>query len=245
MPLKEHFKKQSIWAWPDATVGQRASAFVLEGLIVGALGSLVQVVFSRFYDSMAVVMLQIFLYLTYFVVLQMEGRRTLGQKLVGIRLIGLHVQEVDEGLKLGAVLMREALWFPLSFLALGLGVVMMYIRKDRMALYDLLARTRLVAMSPEPASVTVRKSVILGFLAAIGLISSFGVFALNQWTTYPLRRVVHDLKLLGYQVGRVKGSIASGFVIERLAFETDEVVCEFNGVRFVLQPVDTVETGDR
>jgi len=232
VPSREEPRRPSIWSWPDAAPGARAAAFVLDCLILAAIWGLLQVTGDRFLDSWATDLAQTLALFSYWIGFQLAGGRTVGQRVVGLRLITLEAHELDEGVPLLRLALREFVYFPISVLGLGLGVLMILLRKDRMALHDLLTRTRVVALSQEPSSEPVRMSVVLSVLAAISTVAVIGFFSIVYWTPYPLRSTVHSLELLGYRFGRMTGSLSNGFRIERMAFENDELALELRDIRF-------------
>lgn len=230
--------RASIWSWPDAAPGARAAAFVLDCLILTAIWGLLQVFCDRFLSSLATEFVQSLSIIAYWIGLQLRGGRTIGQRATGLRLIALDAQDLDEGISLLRLTMREFVYFPLSVFGLGMGVLMIVFRKDRMALHDLLSRTRVVTLSLEPSSEPVRLSAVLSVMAGITTVVVLGFSGVMYWTPYPLRSPVHALELLGYRFGRITGSLSNGFRIEQVAFENDELALELHDIRFRYQGGD-------
>lgn len=222
----------SVWAYADASPGQRAAAYVLDTLIVAVIFGILKAAAGRFAGVDLPDVAGLAASIAYFVFLQSVDGQTLGKKAVGIRVLPLDQSEAGDRVPHVRLILRETIWKFLGALLLGYGFLRILIRADRSALHDQMTRTRVVSLNREPTSSPVRLSTVLGGLVALALIGAAATYYVVNYTAYPLQKYANALEMMGLKVGPISGSLAHGYRIESISQQSDDYDFELKGIEF-------------
>lgn len=120
----------------------RLAAYILDGIVLACVSALLDALFGAkiFKSPLWLDLTEKLIALAYYVVLTVIYGQTLGKMAVGIRVI----RQDGKPNTWGAILLREIVGKPLSFLILGIGFLMIAFDRQKRALHDRLAKTYVV-----------------------------------------------------------------------------------------------------
>jgi uncharacterized RDD family membrane protein YckC len=220
------------WAWPEASPGQRLIAFVIDAVLLTALGGFMEAAARRagisMYDHG-----KSLLGLAYFLIMHARFGQTLGKKVVGIRVVDIAGTNQSGGLSLRVVLMRDFLGQIVNVFTFLLGYLLILFRSDRRGIHDMVGGTRVIALEDA-------KVIHFRYVAASGLVlllvAAGTAYHMAYHTAWPLKKAIEHMELDGWTAEGVTGSFGSGYGIAKLTRSTSEGSVEINGLHFHYDP---------
>ena len=232
-----HAAVTGTWEWPMASAGQRASAYVLDALIISAVSALLEICCEKFLAFDLPSYAAIVLWTSYSLHFHLKTGQTLGKKFVGIKLVSAEPNGIDDRPNLSQIIRRETIGRIVCQFTLWVGYLVILLRADKRGLHDILYKTKVINLSGETKSI--RFVHVLGGLIVLAIgVAGFIAYKF-LYTTFPLEQVTKRLELIGYKVGELGGSYKDGFTIESLAKDTDDFHLEAKGIRFKIKKGDT------
>ncbi len=233
--------EESAWSWPEATAGQRAVAFVLDTLILTAVFAFLEALGSRVLPDGYPKSLNTLILLIYFCYFGIKTGQTYGKKIVGIRIVNVEPERLDEPIDAGRIILRETIGRFINGLLLGYGYLRILIRADRRGLHDAIGKTRVISYGENSLAIKTWQ-VVVGSLLLLVALGGVGYYV-AEFTSYPMREYAKTLEVHGFRFGRIEGSPREGYTISEISRQSENVDFELTNVSF--RAVDVVGDNSR
>lgn len=207
------------WNVPPAGFTDRLFALSIDSFILGGVNALILSMLPALKPAIS------FLNIGYFIFFQIQHGATPGKMLLGLRVVGHADLEAPSN---RSIFMRETLGRLASIFSL-IGYFLPLFNKDKRALHDLIAGTRVIREREGESSVA--KMFAIGGGVMVCLAAT--VVYVMLYTAVPLRYYAKNMELVAnVKIDGVNGSIMKGLRIDSISFDNEEAKGQVRNLRF-------------
>ncbi len=204
---------------PPAGFVDRLFAVMIDSFILGSANALVVSLVPALKPALG------FINVAYFYYFQIHRGATPGKMLLGLRVVNHTDLEAPTN---KSILFRETVGRLVSVLSV-VGYFLPLVNKDKRALHDIVAGTRVIREREGESSVG--KMVAMGFGGLAVIVFSFIYVML--YTAVPLRYYAENLELVAnVKIDGVNGSIMKGLRVDSVSFNNEKAKGQVNNLRF-------------